>query len=300
MRGLAAFIMQGRARAVAAICGLTALSWLLSLASLLSTAAVALPTLRLGARQGAIVIAAALAVMAGLSAVLLGSPLGAVPALVLWGPVWLLAVLLRESGRLELALGGAALLGIAVVLGIYTVYDDPTAHWLETLRGFAKPYLEQAHSRAETELLWQGLAGFARYMTGLVAAGLTLSLSLGLLIARWWQATLYNPGGFRGEFISLRQPPVAAHLWLGVMALAGILEGGGSEIAWNFALPPTTLFALTGFAVLHALLSGSGGGRFWLAGIYVALLFMSPLLVVIALIGFSDTWIDWRRRFAAT
>lgn len=299
MRGLATFIMKGRGPAILAICALTVFSWLVSLASLLSSAAVALPTLRQGPKEGAIVLAAALAVMTVISGVVFGVPLGAGYALVLWGPMWLLAALLRESARLGWALSGAGAVGIVLVTGIYAAYDHPAALWLEEMRGFLKPMLERGQPGPEAELLWQSLSEFSRYMTGVIAAGLSLSLALSLLIARWWQAMLYNPGGFRSEFLALRLPSGLAYLVLSLMLLAGFAEGVMADIAWNLALPPSLLFLLTGFAVLHALFSGSASGGFWLAGIYVALLFISPLIVVIALIGFSDTWIDWRQRFAA-
>ncbi len=298
MRGLAAFIMRGRARAVSAICALTVLSWIVSLASLLSAAAVGLPTLRKGALEGAIVMAAALAGVAVVGGILLGGPLQAAGyTLALWAPVWLLAILLRESGRLAWALAGASVLAMSMVLAIYTIYGDPGEMWLEELRRFSKPFLEKGSAEADAELLRRNFEGLSRYMTGVVAAGSMLTLSFSLLIARWWQALLFNPGGFRAEFASLRAPTAAAYAWLGLLALAGVSGGIGAEIAWNLAIPLSMLFLLAGFAVLHAMFSASGNGAFWLVGIYVALIFVSPLIVLVMLIGFSDSWIDWRRRF---
>ncbi|MGZ8217943.1 hypothetical protein [Methylomagnum sp.] len=297
MRALAAFVMKGRAQAVPALVGLTVLSWSFSLISLLSTAAVALPTLRKGALEGAVLMVLAAVPVAFAGWLLLGSPWQAAGyTLMLWVPVWLAAVILRESGQLPVALGSAAGLGMLMVLGVYVISDDPAGLWVEELRKFLRPLLEQPRSATEAEAMSRSLAAFAHYLTGMVAAGSVLILTLGLLIARWWQATLFNPGGFRAEFLALRLPSPAAYLWLALLAVAWTTGGGMAEIAANLAIPLFVPYLLAGFAVLHALFAGGNG--FWLVGIYMAVLFVSPLIMVIALIGFSDTWINWRKRLS--
>lgn len=298
MRALAAFIMRGRGQAALAIAALTILSWAFAPANLLSGAAVALPTLRRGTWEGggSLALAAPLVVLVG--GFLLGSPLEAAGyALALWIPVWLIAVLLRESGQLAVALAGAAILGLLVIMGIYGFVDDPAGLWLDELRRLARPVLEQNHSEAETEVLWRGIMGLSRYLVGAIAAGSVLSVVLSLLIGRWWQALLFNPGGFRREFLDLRLPPVSGYLWLALLVLAWIT---GSELGGNLTMPSFVPFLLTGFAVLHALFSRSSAGGFWLVGMYLALIFVSPLIMVVMLIGFSDLWINWRCRFSKT
>ena len=299
MRGLASFVMQGRAQAVAAVCALTALSWFVSLASLLAAAAVALPTLRLGAREGFVVIAYASLGVAAISGVLLGTLVPAGYALALWAPMWALAWLLRESGRLSLALVGTCGLAMLMVVVIYMVADDPAKLWLEELQRLSQPFLEQGGSEAQVAALRRSFEAFARYLTGVVAAGSMLSLSLALLVARWWQAVLYNPGGFRAEFHALRFTPVGTYPWLALLGLAWGADSAVSEIAGNLVIPGAMLFLLSGFAVLHAVCAASAQGGFWLAGVYMGLVFMSPLAGLIMLIGFSDVWLDWRRRLRA-
>lgn len=297
MRALAAFIMKGRAQAVPALVGLTVLSWNFSLVSLLSTAAVALPTLRRGTLEGALLMALAIGPVALAGWLLLANPIQAAGyTLLLWVPIWIIAVILRESGQLAVALAGAVGLGMLMILGIYLISDDPAGLWLEELRKFLRPMLEQPRSAQEAETMARNMTAFAHYLTGMVAAGSALTVSLSLLIARWWQAVLFNPGGFRAEFHALRLPSLAAYLWLALLAVAWTAGGGLAEIAGNLAIPLFVPYMLAGFAVLHALLAGGSG--FWLVGIYVGLLFASPLVLVIVLIGFTDTWINWRRRLA--
>lgn len=295
MRGLASFVMQGRAQAIAAICALTALSWFVSLASLLAAAAVALPTLRQGAREGAVVIAFASLGVAAISGLLLGTLAPAAYALALWAPMWALAWLLRESGHLALTLASASGLAMLMVLAIYVIADDPAKLWLDELQRLSQPLLEQGGSEAQVDALRRSFEAFARYLTGVVAAGSMLSLSLALLIARWWQAALYNPGGFRAEFHALRFAPVAAYPLLALLGLAWGAGGIVSEIAGNLVIPGSMVFLLAGFAVLHALCAANAQGGFWLVGIYLGLVFMSPLAGLVMLVGFTDVWLDWRR-----
>lgn len=299
MRALAAFVMKGRTQAALAIVVLTILSWIVSLAGFLAMAAVALPTLRRGALEGAVVIGMALIAVGLAGWMLIGSPLQAVGySLAQWVSVWLVAVLLRESGRLAFALVGGAVLACLLAGVIFAMYEDPGAVWLEELNRLFRPILEQAPSEAEAERLRRSLAGLSRYLVGMIVAGSMLAVAISLLIARWWQAMLFNPGGFRAEFQGLRMPASTSYLGLGLLAGAWLASGGISEMAANLAVPFFMLFLLAGFAVLHGLLSGVPHGGFWLAGVYVTLVFLLPLTLVITFIGFADPWVDWRHRFA--
>ena len=51
----------------------------------------------------------------------------------------------------------------------------------------------------------QGLA--RQVIMGLFAMGQAYAMISFLVLARWWQSQLYNPGGLRAEFHQLRLPP---------------------------------------------------------------------------------------------
>ncbi|CAL1241650.1 DUF2232 domain-containing protein [Candidatus Methylocalor cossyra] len=296
MRALATFILQGRLQAIAVVYGLTLLSSVSSLISLFSTAAVILPTLRKGAGEGAIVLTAALVLLAVTFVGLLGiSPRPVGYLLLLWGSAWLIAILLRESRQLSFALVGTTALGMLTVVVIYGSQANPSEMWREQLQHAVQPLLTSERSNAEAERVLKGLEQMAQYLTGIAAAGSMLSVILSLFLARWWQAMLFNPGGFRAEFQSLRLPVAPVYLWFGLLAVAGLGDRTWREIAANLAIPPLILFLLAGLAILHALLSKTGAGRFGLVGIYLTLVLVSPLALLIMLIGLSDVWIDWRR-----
>jgi hypothetical protein len=294
MRGLAAFVMKGRWQAVLCIAGLALLSLIIPFASLLSAAALGLVTLRVGARESVWVMLSSLCV-SGVGGVLITGDayLALAYGLLLWAPVWPVAIVLRESARLTWALELAALLGMLVVLGIYMVVPDPAQMWAGSLERFMQPIMDQAPAGFDKAQFAQSAAAVAHYMSGLIAAGSVLSLILGLLLARYWQAVLYNPGGFRSEFIAL-ELHVAVSWGAAALILVSLLADGGiAEVAGNLCMVLSTLFLLAGFAVLHAT---SSARKFLLIGAYVVFFIIPQALVVLVFLGWSDVWLKWRKR----
>jgi hypothetical protein len=119
------------------------------------------------------------------------------------------------------------------------------------------------------------------------------SLVLSLFMARWWQAILYNPGGFGAEFRQLTLPRNMAYALMGLTGLAMIAPEGIAAVSWNVIQPCLAPFIFSGFAVLHVWL---GGRSFWLQGIYVLLLIVPYILLPILLLGFTDTLLNLRQR----
>jgi hypothetical protein len=297
MNGLAAFIMRGRPQAVLTIAALTLLSWVLSLSGLLAAAAIALPTLRKGGKEGATIISMVLPVIAVVGQLVMGDALEAAEySAAMWIPTLVIALILRESGRLGLALLSAVALSMMMVIVVYGFSDDPSAIWINQLQLVMKPMLEQSAPGVDSAMVQKTMTFFSHYATGAIAAGSVLTVMCSLLLARWWQANLYNPGGFRLEFLELGLPSWIAFGVLGLVALATVTSGVIAEVAVNLALPFLMLYLMVGFAVLHSVCAATKSGRFWLTGIYIGLLFIAPLVMMIALVGYSDSWVHWRKR----
>lgn len=297
MSYLAAFIMRGRLQAVLALAALTVLSWMLSLASLLAAAAVALPTLRKGGREGVIIAAMAFAIVLMVGGMMIGdiNQIAAMTAIT-WLPVMGIALILRASANMGLAFLGATGIGLLAVAGVFGFIADPGALWIEQWQLIVDQMTQRADGGMDADAVSKAMTMFSRFVTGGIVAGLVLSWTLSLMLARWWQAGLYNPGGFRAEFLDVRLPQWAGYGFIGLLVLAA-LNTDSSVLAINLALPMVMTFLVTGFSILHARLSGSPSGTFWLAGIYIGLLFIPPLLPIIALVGLSDPWLNWRQRF---
>ena len=84
-----------------------------------------------------------------------------------------------------------------------------------------------------------------------------------------------------------------------MVALALLLAPGGlRRLAAEILLVGLVVLTLQGLAVAHALLGPRKGGRAWLTGLYVALVVLWPYpMVALAVLGWADAWVDFRRRF---
>ncbi len=295
MRFLAAFIMQGRMQAIAVAATSLMLALLLPPLSLLSAAVVALMTLRMGWREGLNALLAAALAAGLLGAIVLGNfVFPALYGLILWLPMWAVALLLRQSRDLGLTLELMTCLGVAAVLLAYSVHPDPAGFWFDRMQLLFGHLWSQAG--LDPQSLQAQIQVVARYMTGVMAAGMVSSLVLSLLWARWWQAVLYNPGGFREEFLGLRLHSPLAYFTLALTAVALVFGGQWQEGLVNGLLVLFVLYVALGTAILHAILTARGQ-KWWLYGMYFLMLFIPHVFLPIALVGFLDTWFDWRARF---
>ncbi|GAB4352935.1 MAG: hypothetical protein Kow0060_03120 [Methylohalobius crimeensis] len=295
MRFLATFIMRGRMQAIAVAATCLMLSLLLPPLSLLAAAVVALVSLRMGWREGLNTLVAGALAAGLLGAIVLGNfILPAGYGLMLWLPVWGAALVLRQGRDLGWTLEAVTLLGLLGVVFIYLVSSDPAAFWQERIQQVFGSLGVQAGLDPDQ---WKTRVDtIARYMTGVMAAGMVSSLALSLLLGRWWQSLLFNPGGFRNEFLTMRLHKLSVYLVLGLAGAAVVSTGQGYEAVINLLVVLGVLYVVAGTAVLHAILAGRGQ-KVLLAVLYVLMLFVPHVFAPIALVGFTDAWFDWRARF---
>jgi len=294
---LAGYTMRGRSQAALVVAVFALLSLVVPLVGLISSAAVALVTLRKGAGEGLIVGA-----LAGLSSGLfafavLGTPVLAIGfALALWLPVWVLGTVLRQSRSLILTVHLAALFGLVILVGIHLQAPDPATYWAEMLEPLRESLVEDGV--VDTEVSKQVLAKVSHWMTGAFAATFYFQLLLALFIGRWWQAQLYNPGGFGVELRAFRVHVGLGYLALGLLVLAQLV----SQSMWiaELLVVLAPLFFLQGLAIAHGLAHAYSAARGWLLGFYaLLLLFMPHAEVLVAGLGFLDVWVDVRARVTA-
>ncbi len=296
MRWLASFVMRGVSQSVMAATVLAMLSLLFPLIGLLSTATVGLVSLRRGLGAGALSAGSSTLACAVLMSLIFGNPLPALGFLLLqWLPIGVLAGLLRSSRSLTLATHAALGLGVLIVAIQFVTLGDPTAFWREQMGPMAERFVQAGvFEQAEST---QAIARMAPLMCGVVAAGFLLQLLFGLYLARWWQAMLYNPGGFAAEFRQLRLHPV-----LGVIGAAALgvwlIPGMALPLVLNcLGLVVLSLFLMQGLAVAHGVFGGLPGSQRWLVATYVLLLFLPHMALVLISVGLLDVWMDFRSRF---
>jgi hypothetical protein len=299
MQVLAQYIMRGPMQAilVTSVFAMVSmlqppLTWLLAY---ISGAAIALVTLQVGMRQGLMVTAGA-ALGSGLMALLvLGTPVVAVIfVLILWMPVWLVAAVLTYTRSLALALKFAGGVGVVVVALVFMMVGDPVLMWQEVLSQI-KPVLAQAYKLDNDAQLQQLLDLTARVMTGAAAGYLVIGLVVSLFIGRAWQAMLFRPGAFGDEFNQLRFDKVTGLVMVAVVTMATL---GNMNFALNITIVFGAAYMFYGLGVVHGIVKSRGGSARWLAALYVLMVIAPPqVMMILALLGLVDTWVDFRSRF---
>lgn len=282
--------MRGRLQAMLVASTFAMLSLIITPLSIFSSGTVALVTLRRGGYEGLIIL-----LCSGLAAVILASLISvpysfiALYVLVLWLPVWLVAIVLREGRHISLAIELAALIGVLCVLGYFMLNAEPAAMWKEVMTKMVPPKVPAEDAGRIIDLM-------SPYMTGVAAAGGVFGMLFGLFIGRWWQAILYNPGGFRQEFLALKIQKGIAYVSIAIIATGLLSSGIVSQVAWNTAILAFVLYTFVGIAVLHTWFAGMKIGQFAVPMFYITLFLVPHSLLPVAIVGFSDTWLDIRKR----
>lgn len=295
MRFLARFAMRGpfHAAAVAAATILGALT--IGLLIILSGAVVTLVTLRHGSRKGLEVIVLATAMAVAVRLLTSGEAMSMlVLCLIVWLPAWLMAINLARTRRQAMPLMMIAVLVGAYALAIRFAVGDVAAFWerrlqslFDALAADGGPSLnpEQVAFVAAQIHVWTLVAMFSM-------------LAAIVLLGRWWQAVLYNPGGFGSEFRELALPRLGLPIAFAT-AIAFMIErlaGMNLVVAGDAFVILVVLFAFQGLAVIHFRARAVSLATGWLAGLYVMLM-LTPQIVgpILATTGIADGFADFRR-----
>ncbi|WP_313486575.1 hypothetical protein [Stutzerimonas kunmingensis] len=285
MRALAEFIMRGRMQAIFVVAGAAALPMLFWL----SAAAGSLVLLRRGLNDALGVLV--WAVLPALAWWYFGDPR---TLLVLLGSLGL-ALLLRSQASWVRVMLCSVGLGLLYVWALGAVFGEPIAALASELQKVLPDALSGAYQQLSVEERGRLESLLAPVLTGLLAALLQVVTLLSLMLGRYWQAALYNPGGFGSEFRTLRFPPLLA-----VLLLIGMLLGPnlGAQLAVLTPLCSVPL-VFAGIALMHGLVAQGRLARFWLVGLYVTLvLFMQLIYPLLAVLAIVDSLFDFRGRAA--
>ena len=270
MRGLAEFVMKGRKQAIMAVL----LLGLIPLLNLLSPVLVGLVVLRKGFQEAVQVLVWAILPIGGWA--LAGDP---VPLIMLWG-ITGLAGLLRSSESWEFTLLAAIAVGVCV-----EIYLRLQPAVLDLIFLQMQPYFEANAIQGEQ------LDALRDVMTSFMGAVYMFLSIILLMLARWMQAALFNPGGFQKEFHGLRVEQRVALILVGCMMLANF------EIlipqTWMLYLVLPLMFS--GIALIHAVVAAKKLSSLWLAVLY-ALILLPLIANLVVLLALLDSWYDFRTR----
>jgi len=272
MRGLAEYVMLGRRQAIIFVL----LSGFFPLLYFFSAAVVALVTLRKGSNEGFLILLWSL-----LPAGLLWAMGDMSPVFLMLG-TYLLALMLRKSSSWQQVILLATVFGLATQFSL--VFQGEYQAQIQQVvdQGLQAQVNQSSQAQYTSEQIVDLLFSF-------YGAYHTFMVVICVMIGRWWQAMLYNPGGFRQEFHSLRFDPRIIVFLLGLI-MAGLMDIPPLD-GWLplFCVVPM----LAGLAVTHYAVARKAMGTPWLVLSYMTLLLVPPAII---LLGFIDSVVDLRKR----
>jgi len=275
-----------------AILGLT-VTLLLPASQLTGGAIIVLLVLAQGVRFAVFEASIAAAVLM-VASLLLGGSLSSVMMLAAgsWIPAVLLALSLLTLRSLTLTLQLSVIVAIAALLVFQIAVPDPAAFWQPYLDAMVKLFSESG-LQLDTELLT------AEVMTISAVLAFWTLFAAALLLGYWLYQQQAADAGLEtaafGQFRDLNFGRVIAFAMTLASLLAFVIDK-----AWlkDIAFVLFVMFMMQGLAMVHWLY---GKGKLPLVAVvsmYVMLPFLQVLLVIVlAVIGYTDAWFDFRRRF---
>ena len=209
---------------------------------------------------------------------------------------WVFAVLLTRRVSWSAALQIAALFGVLVISVIHLVYPDVQDWWGVQLNS---SYMQAADALKATatsiEEQQKAISLTKQYATGLVVAAVLLIAFLQLVGAAWWRAIVFNPSSLRRELHNIRLSRLASALFVASLVLSYL----GNSVVLDIMPVLYLLFAAAGLSLIHYLfgLVTTPIVWFWLALLYVTLIFAMPVsFVAVAILALMDIWFDVRKK----
>ncbi|WP_148861846.1 hypothetical protein [Marinobacter fonticola] len=280
MRALAQFAMRGPLQAS----GVAAVATAVPLLFWIGAAVVGLVILRLGLSQGLNVGLWALLPALGWS--WFGNDPTALFVLV---QVVVMVAVLRTTTSWEKTLLTGSGLALATGVLLPVLFPQLLKDLVDTGVAFYRQYNPDVASELGGRL--EEVVG--RVMNASMAGTYLLIAVVVSLLARSWQAKLYNPGGFRTEFHALRLGRPVAVLCVAAMIIAPVLGVNPVLVSWSAGLP----LLVAGLAMIHGIVGIRKMSVQWLVLFYIALVLLSPsLMLLLLLLAFVDSWLNFRGR----
>lgn len=294
MRAIAKFAMRSQSAASISAAAYAVFALFFAPFMVVSGAIIGLTSLRFGLARGLRVFVTAMLVAGVAYYLVLQRPGAALLLCVTWIPLLMVGQVLRTTENQGVALTACAAFAAIYTVAVRLAVADVTAHWLARLEALGEAVTSQGGTFFAVEEL-AVVAGVMHEATVVVAC---LYWMTAILLARWWQSELYNPGGFGDEFRQMVIPrmvsPIAAVV--AVFALTQVSSGGVHGLPSDLLIVLVVLFGFQGLALLHHRVHKLGLAKWWLVGFYT-LLILAPHRVglVLAFIGIADTMADVRR-----
>ncbi len=214
---------------------------------------------------------------------------------------WCFACLLYKRANWSQLLQVAALMGVLVISvthlinpniadwwGKQILLPNEVADFLTKLSGSA-PTLEEVASIRENMQV---------RATGYVVSVLLLASLVQLIIARFWQSTVFQAGMLRRELHNIRLSKLAGVLFIVSIVLLYL----GNSVIVDVMPVVTLLFTAAGLSLAHYMFEFAPANTrlFWICLMYVSLIFAPELSYILSMMAVADIWMNFRKRFHKT
>ena len=279
MRAIAEVAMRGHWQAVAVIL----VTAFLPLTFWLSAAVVGLVILRKGISGSLYTL-----LMSVVPAFILYSYQGSSFVIAIFVSVMVLASVLRSSVSWAVTLMVSSLLGCLVTWVLISTLPEVFFAEMQVQLSQVMTEVAQTSSSSNKDMQW--LEPFVKSVPGIAVSMLSLGC---LVLSRWWQASLYNPGGFQTEFHQIRLPLIFTF-----SVLMAVLLGSQLDVAFvTWVVVLTLPIVIAGIALVHAIVKIKHWSWAWLAAMYLFLiahaLMVGTLLILLVLM---DSYMNIRER----
>jgi hypothetical protein len=279
--------MRGRAQA----CGVALLG---TFFPFVSPATIGLVTLRKGTTEGLVILL--WAALPSIVSYYFGQGSGVLTLVSVVSLLMMVASanVLRLTGSWQVTMLATMLVASAVTMGFGLLLSAEVDLLIGKVSDiFAEIAASQSGQQAEGQ---EPVVPTRPLVLGLVALMLTISAIVSLLLSRWWQAMLYNPGGFGEEFHNLRLDIRVAGGSLLAFTLLLYLPGDFRFWAELMALP----LLISGLSLVHFGVKALSQGRQWLVFMYVGLMVSGPVIGGLLVgLGIADSILNLRLRLTA-
>ncbi|MFK8067081.1 MAG: DUF2232 domain-containing protein [Gammaproteobacteria bacterium] len=300
MKALAAYILRGPIQAAGVIGLFGCIGWVFPPLLIISCASLALVVLKQDSKTGFLVMSGAVIFCAFISQVGFGSSvLAFYTVMVLWLPVLVLANVLRVTRSQSSTLVAVIIASLIFALSIRYFSNNIEEFWQQSLTQYADKIALLANAERQSEVI----NALSVIMNGFVAAMLGTFLMLSLLLARWWQAKLYNPGGFGEEFRKIQLPVLLTIPLFACVVIVALFKV--SVPPYGFLLDVlvvgSALIMFHGLAVIHFFVQEKKLAKGWLVGVYIFLVLAAVYVFsLLTMLAVTDSFSDFRKLRAKT
>lgn len=204
---------------------------------------------------------------------------------------WLFALLLKRYGSWSLVLQVAAVVCVVVVAGAHIVYGDVVQMW----QSYISEVIQHSSMFENVQISSASLHAIASVATGVELLFAMVAIMLKLVVARWWQASIFNPGGLRKELLQVRLDKLVLLLFVLLMVLALAYK---TFVPIDLLLPLLGAYILAGLSVLHFWLASYRHALLALVGFYIAVAMVPAVLLMVAVFAAVDSVVNLRVKMA--